>query len=132
MRPRKSRPQSGRTMTRISSAHHVLGIEHLLCQFWHSECTVLLRATRGERREADHEEMQTREWDQIDSELTQVTVQLTREAKASCHATHGCTEEMVQISVSWSSQLQCAETDVVESLVVKKHAFIGILDQLME
>merc|ERR1712212_1457048 len=30
------------TMTRITSSHHILCIEHLLCQFWHSQCTVLL------------------------------------------------------------------------------------------
>uniref|UniRef100_A0A182MEH8 Uncharacterized protein n=1 Tax=Anopheles culicifacies TaxID=139723 RepID=A0A182MEH8_9DIPT len=29
-------------MTRITSRHHILRIEHLLRQFWHSQCTVLL------------------------------------------------------------------------------------------
>ena len=50
----------GRRRTRVSSAHHVLGIEHLLRQLRHGQRAVLLGATRRERREAIHEEMQPR------------------------------------------------------------------------
>merc|ERR1711904_107970 len=73
-------------MTWISSAHHILGIKHLLGQFWHCEGPVLLRATGGERRKANHEEVQARERNEIHCKLAQISIELTREAKACCHA----------------------------------------------
>merc|ERR1719191_1400673 len=70
------------TMTRIGSTHHVLGIEHLLGQLWHGKSTVLLGTTGGEWGEAGEEEVEAREWDEIDAELAEVRVELTREAEA--------------------------------------------------
>lgn len=48
-------------MTRIGSRHHVLGIEHLLGKFRDSDGTELLTTTGGQGREANHEEVKTRE-----------------------------------------------------------------------
>ena len=47
----------GRRRTRVSRAHHVFGVEHLLRQLRHGQRAVLLGATRRERREAVHEEV---------------------------------------------------------------------------
>merc|ERR1712199_38654 len=58
----------------------VLGIEHLLGELGHGESTVLLGSTGGEWSEASEEEMKTGEWHKIDSKLTEVRVELTREA----------------------------------------------------
>ena len=49
----------------VRSGHHVLGIKHLLGELRDSHRTVLLAATSSEGCEADHEEMETREWDFI-------------------------------------------------------------------
>merc|ERR1712050_402737 len=56
-------------MARVGSAHHVLGVEHLLRKLLHGEGTILLRATRGEWREACHEEVQARERNKIHGDL---------------------------------------------------------------
>jgi len=56
-------------MTGVAGGHHVLGVEHLLCQLGHGQCTVLLAAARRQRSEARHEEVQTREWYHVDSQL---------------------------------------------------------------
>lgn len=63
-------------MPGVSCAHHVLGIPHLLGKFRNSESTVLLAAARGQGCEANHEEMEARERDQVDSQLAQVSIQL--------------------------------------------------------
>ena len=60
----------------VSSAHHVLGVPHLLSQLWHTEGPVLLAATGGEGSEAYHEEVEAREGDQVHCQLPQVSVQL--------------------------------------------------------
>ena len=64
-------------MTRVTCGHHVLGVEHLLRQLGHGQRTVLLAATRRQRSKAGHEEVQTWEWNHVDGQFTQVSVQLS-------------------------------------------------------
>merc|ERR1712187_312301 len=120
------------TMTGIGCAHHILCVEHLLCELRNRERTVLLRSTRCERREACHEEVKTRERNEIDRNFTEVAIQLPWEAQASRHAAHGCTDKVIQITVCRSGQFQGTKADVIQGLVVKEEALVSILDQLME
>jgi len=69
-------------MSGVSGAHHVLGIEHLLSEFWDGQGSVLLRSSGGQWGESDHEEMETGEGDQVDGQLSKVRVQLTWETEA--------------------------------------------------
>jgi len=39
---------------------------------------------------------------------------------------------MVKISVGWGGEFQGSEADIVQSLVVNDHTFVGVLDQLMD
>merc|ERR1719261_1533925 len=73
------------TVARIGGAHHILRIKHLLRQLRHREGAVLLGAAGGERREARHEEVQTWERNEIDSDLAKIAVQLAWEAQAASH-----------------------------------------------
>ena len=66
----------------VRSAHHVLGIEHLGGELWDGQSAVLLGATGGEWGETSHEEVETGEGDKVDSELSEVRVELTWEAEA--------------------------------------------------
>jgi hypothetical protein len=47
----------------VSSAHHVFGIEHLLGKFGDGQGSVLLRSSWGQRSESNHEEVESWEWD---------------------------------------------------------------------
>ena len=108
-------------MARVGGAHHVLGVEHLLGELGHGEGAVLLGAARRERREADHEEVQTRERDHVDGELAEVAVELAREAEAAGDAGHGGGHQVVEVTVGRGGELEGAEADVVQGLVVEDH-----------
>jgi len=56
-------------MSRVAGRHHVLGVEHLLNQLGHGQRAVLLAATRCQRREARHEEVQAWERYHVDGQL---------------------------------------------------------------
>src|SRR6185312_6004668 len=137
-------------MAWVRGAHHVLGIEHLLGQLGHRQGAVLLGAAGGEGSEAAHEEVQTREGDQVDSQLAEVRVELTREAQAAGDARHGRRHQVVQVTVGGGGQLQGAEANVVpeqinnkiekldvqlskhsQGLVVNDEHFVGVLNKLV-
>merc|ERR1719265_440931 len=120
------------TVARIRGTHHVLGIEHLLGQLRHREGAVLLGATGGQRSEASHEEVQTREGNKVHGNLTQVAIELTREAQAASDAADGRAHKVVQVAVGWRGELQRTEANVIQSLIVQEEALIGVLDELVE
>ena len=71
-------------MARITGGHHIFGIEHLLSELWYCKSSVLLATSGGQGGEARDEEMQSRERHHIYCQFSQICVELTREAKASC------------------------------------------------
>ncbi len=73
----------------ISCAHHVLSIKHLLSEFRNSEGSVLLRSSWGKGGKSDHEEVKSGERNKVDSEFSQIRVELTWESKATSNSWHG-------------------------------------------
>ncbi len=55
----------------------------------------------------------------------------TREAQAAGDARHDRRDEVVEVAKGWSGELQGAETDVIQRLIVENHALVRILHQLM-
>jgi len=92
----------------------------------------LLGATGGEWGEANHEEVKTWEWHEVDSELSQVRVELTWESEAAGDTGEGGRDEMVKITVGWGGELEGSEADIVEGLVIDDLDLIGVLDELMD
>merc|ERR1719491_18976 len=120
------------SVARVSGAHHVLGVEHLLSQLRNGECAVLLGASGSEGGESGHEEVQTRKGDHVDGNLSQIAVELARESNAAGGCRNGSRDQVVEISISGGSKLQGAEANVVEGLVVHHHNLVRILDKLVE
>ena len=67
----------------------------------------------------------------VDSQLTEVGVELTRETQASGDTRHNNGHKVVEIAVGGGGELQCPEADIVESLVIDTEGLIRVLDELM-
>jgi len=76
--------------------------------------------------------VETGEGDQVDSELSEVGVELTGEAEAASNTGESSGDEVVKITIGGGGELKGTEADIVEGLVVNAHDLIGVLDELMD
>jgi hypothetical protein len=83
------------TMPGVRGSHHVLGIEHLLGEFWNRDGAVLLASTGGQGGVTSHEEVKTWEGNHVDGQLPQVGVELTGEAQTGRNTRHDDGDEVV-------------------------------------
>lgn len=103
-------------VTEVGCSHHVLGVEHLLGELGNGDGAEGVGATAGKRGESNHEEMQTREGNHVDSQLPEIRVELTRETQAGGDTRHDRGDEVVKIAVGWVVQLESPHANVVERL----------------
>ena len=75
--------------------------------------------------------MESREWDEVDSELSEIGVELTWESEAAGNTGESSRNEMVKITVGWGGELEGSEADIVKSFVINAHNLISVLDELM-
>jgi len=111
----------------VGSAHHVLGVEALLGQLRDRQSSLLLRSSGGQRGESDHEEVQSRERNEVDCHFPEISVQLTGEPDASSDARDGSGDQVVEITVGGGGQLEGSEADIVQCLVVDYLYDISVL-----
>jgi hypothetical protein len=116
----------------IASGHHVLGVEHLLGKLWDGQSSVLLATSGGQWSETWHKEVQPWEWNHVDSQFSEIGVQLTWESEAGGDTGHGGRDEVVQVTVGWGGEFQSSEADIVEGLVINAVGLVGVFDQLVD
>ena len=120
------------TVAGVGSGHHVLGVEHLLGELRHGDSAVRSRSTGGERGETDHEEVETGERNHVDTELSQVRVELTGESETRRDTGHDDRDEVVEVTVGGGGELEGSETNVVKSLVINTESLVRVLDKLVD
>lgn len=76
------------TISEVRGGHHVLWVEHLLCQLRNADSTEVMSATTCKRSKPDHEEVQTREWNHVDGQFAEIRVQLTGKSEARRYTRH--------------------------------------------
>lgn len=137
-------------VTEIGSGHHVLGVEHLLGQLGNAHSAERVSTAAGQRSEANHEEVETREGNHVDGQLAEVGVELTRETKTSADTGHDSGDQVVEVTVRWVGQLEGTHANIVQSLekgqpidtnifcnlahsylIVDTEGLVGVLDQLV-
>jgi len=115
----------------VRGSHHVLGVEHLLGEFWNGDGTVLLASAGGQGGVTGHEEVETWEGNHVDGQLPQVGVELTGEAQAGRNTRHDDGHEVVKVTVRWGRQLESTEADIVQGLIVDTKSLVRVLDELV-
>ena len=80
----------------------------------------------------DAEEGETREGNEVDGQLSEVTVELPGKPEGASDATHHGGDEVVEACVGGGGLLERVEGYVVESLIVEAEHCIRVLDQLVE
>jgi hypothetical protein len=96
-----------------------------------SKSSVLLRTSGSKRGKANHEKVKTWERNHVDSKLSKITIQLTRETKGASGTTDGSRYQMVKITIGWGSELKGSEANIIKSFVIKSKTLVSILDKLM-
>lgn len=120
------------TIAEVRGSHHVLGVEHLLGELRNGDSAERVGATAGKRSESNHEEMETREGDHVDSQLPEIGVELTRETQAGGDTRHDGGDEVVQVTVGGVVQLEGPHANVVQSLVVNTEGLVRVLNELVD
>ena len=119
-------------LPRIGGGHHVPRIKHLLSQFGDADSMKLSTSTGDQWSEPDHEEVQTWEGNHIDSEFSEIRVELTGETETSGHTRHDEGNEVVEVAVGWGIEFESTNADIVQSFIVNTECLVGILNELLD
>ena len=76
--------------------------------------------------------MESGERNEVDSELSEIRVELSGESEAAGNSRDGSGDEMVQISVCGGGELEGSEADIIKGLVVNNLDLISIFYELMD
>ena len=75
--------------------------------------------------------MQSGKGNHVDSQFSQISVQLSRESKTSGDTGHGKRDQMVQIAIGWGCEFQGTETNVIKGLIVDAESLVGVFHKFV-
>jgi len=75
--------------------------------------------------------MESWERNKVNSEFSEIGVELTWESDGAGNTWHGNRYEMVKITIGWGGKFKGSETDIVKSFIINNLNFISILNELM-
>ena len=76
--------------------------------------------------------MEAREGDHVDRQLPEVSVELTREPETGGDSRHGERDQVVEVTIRGTGELEVSEADVIERLVINHECLIRALHQVMK
>mmetsp|Transcript_14538 Transcript_14538/g.26319 ORF Transcript_14538/g.26319 Transcript_14538/m.26319 type:complete len:221 (+) Transcript_14538:745-1407(+) len=75
--------------------------------------------------------MKTWEGNHVDSKLSEIAIELSRETERTCSSSNGIGNQVVKISIAGVGKLESTEANIIESFVIESKALVRILDKLM-
>lgn len=91
-----------------------------------------LHVASGQGRKSNHEEVKSGERNHVNSELSQIRVELTGESETRCHTGHDGGNQVVEIGVRRIGDLEGSLVDIVQSLVIDTEGLVGVLNELVQ
>lgn len=116
---------------RVDCCHETLRVEALLSQFGDAQLLVGPRTGRDQGSKGASEEVQTWEWDHVDSHLSQVRVERAWESECRGAPAHGRGNDSVEVCIARLLLAQCPLADVVQGFVVEAEGQVGVLDEVV-
>jgi len=116
----------------IGSAHHVARVEALSGDLGDRQLAVINSVFSSKRCKTHQKEVKTREGNQVDSKLSEIAVELsgiTEGARGPCDCIG---DQMIQVAVIWSCQLEGSEANIVQRFVIESETLVGVLDELVD
>jgi len=75
--------------------------------------------------------VKSRERDKVGLELVHVNVQFTVESESSSHGGDDFADDVVQVGVTWSLDVEFLLADIVQSFVIKNKGDVSVVQQPM-
>ena len=72
--------------------------------------------------------METGIGNEVDGELPQIRVELTRESEAASETREGTGDDIVQVNIRGSRKLQGPVANIVKGFVIDAHDIVGVLN----
>ena len=113
----------------VTGGHEVVRAEHLTHELLETagDTFVLSHMPGVQRGKPGQEEVEPREGDHVDRQLPQVSIELAGEPEARRQAGHGERDQVVEVTVGRSGDLQRPEAEVIQSLVINHEGLVRAL-----
>merc|ERR1719150_531884 len=110
---------------------HVLGLEHVVGDLADGLGLVRCLLLVDDGGKCGGHEVESREGHQVGLELSEVNVELSVESEGRSHGGDDLGDDHVQVSIAWAVNVQLLLADAIDSLVVKQHGHLGVIQQPM-